>query len=77
MRYFLIDWQKGEPTESEIFTHVRKMIGEQGVAESKFFVKDGLIGTSNKWAEKIRGALALKWQFKIKKISGTKKKTKA
>ena len=75
MRYFLIDWGKNIPSEQEIFNHVQKMFGKIGIVESKFFAKDGLVGCENIWADKIRGALALKWQFKIKKISGTRKKT--
>ena len=76
MRYLLIDWGENVPTESEIFNHIKQMFGKMGVVESKFFTKDGLLGCETEWVERIRGALSLKWQFEVKKISGTKKKTK-
>ena len=72
----LIDWVGDVPAESEIFNHIKQMFGTIGVVESRFFAKEGLIGCETEWVERIRGALALKWQFKVKKISGTKKKAR-
>jgi hypothetical protein len=76
MRYLNIDWGKDGPADSEIYSHTVKVIGTAGAADSKLMVKSGLVGCENNWVDKVRGALALRWQLRIKKISGTQKKAK-
>ena len=72
MRYIKVEWLGERPTDRDVFVHLLRMLGKLGVTESRLRV-DGIIACENAWLNKVRGALALKWQFRVKKISGTKK----
>ncbi|HDR53528.1 MAG TPA: hypothetical protein ENN60_02550 [archaeon] len=75
MRYMKIEWLKDEPNSKTLVAYIRHMFGELGLVESGFkvFQGEGLVGCETPWLEKIRGALALKWQFKVTNVSGTRK----
>ena len=76
MRYMRINWISQKPDTKELRIYVQHMFGKIGLSESKFRVVDDLIACETSWLEKIQGALALKWQFKTEKISGTQKNAK-
>ncbi len=77
MRYLRVEWLSQKPDSRELADYIRHMFGKMGLIESKFRVIDGLLACENAWVDKIKGALALKWQFKTVKISGTRKHAKA
>lgn len=76
MRYMRLKWLSEMPDNKELRTYIQAMFGKIGLVESKFRVIDNLIACETGWVEKIQGALALKWQFKTEKISGTQKNAK-
>ena len=77
MRYMKIEWLDKAPEKDELTAYIKHMFGKMGLVESKFTVTpEKLVGCEPQWLERIRGALALKWQFKVTKISGTKKKAR-
>jgi hypothetical protein len=71
MRYMRIKWLGGKPSDRDVFVHLSRILGRLAVAESKLRV-DGTITCENEWVDRVRGALALKWQFTAR-VSGTKK----
>ena len=75
MRYMKLEWLGDEPDKQTLVAYIRHMFGEIGLVESNFKVlkEGGLVGCETKWVEKIRGALALKWQFKVTRVGGTQK----
>ena len=77
MRYLRIEWISEKPNNKDLKTYIQTMFGKIGLVESKFRVIDSLIACETGWVEKIQGALALKWQFKTEKISGTQKNAKS
>lgn len=76
MRYLELEFRDSRPSDKELVEQVRAAIGQLGLAESQFRVVDGLIACERGWTDRIIAVLALKWQFKTKKISGTMKKAK-
>ncbi len=74
MRYLRIEWIGKEPDSKEIYSHIRNVLGITGFVLSKFCIVEGLIACDRKWVDRVRGALAIRWQFRVLKISGTKKK---
>ena len=74
MRYMALKWFGEKPAKEEIYEHVKKVFGLVGFSRSNFRVMGEIIACDRKWVEKVRGALALKWQFKVIAISGTLKK---
>ena len=74
MRYIRIKWLGEKPSDKEVFVHLSRMLGQLAVAKSKLRV-DTVVSCENAWVNKVRGALALKWQFTAK-VAGTKKALK-
>ncbi|MBR9689877.1 MAG: hypothetical protein GOV01_03210 [Candidatus Altiarchaeota archaeon] len=72
MRHLKFNWLCSEPTDKEIFKHLQDFLGVQGVIASGLRVSQGLVSCENSWLQKVRGAMALKWQFNAR-VSGTKK----
>ena len=77
MRYIAVEWVGKKPDEKEVYEHVQKVLGIIGFVDSKFRIVNGILACDRKWVDKVRGALALRWQFRVKKISGTLKKAKS
>ncbi|MBR9681443.1 MAG: hypothetical protein GOV00_01450 [Candidatus Altiarchaeota archaeon] len=73
MRYLRVEWLGRKPDNKELVDYLRHMFGKMGLIESKFRVVEDLLACEAVWVEKIRGALALKWQFNVLKIGGTQK----
>ena len=76
MRYLRIEWISKRPDNKELVDYIRHMFGKMGLIESKFRIVEDLLACETAWVEKIQGALAIKWQFKTVKISGTQKHAK-
>ena len=76
MRYFKINWLGEHPSDSEIQVHLKKILGSLGITLGGVRVNQGIVSSNNSWSEKLRGALALKWQFTAK-VSSTKKGLKS
>lgn len=72
MRYIQPDWFGDSPTDKEVFHYLRDFLGTLGVVKARVRVDKGVVRCSNKWLDRTRGALALKWQFRAR-VSGTKK----
>lgn len=73
MRYMKIEWLGDKPGEPEIAAHLKMMLGKTGFLESGFRISEGILACENAWLDKVRGALALKWQFLVEKVGSTKK----
>jgi len=73
VRYIVVEWMEKKPDDREVYRQVAKVLGEIGLARSEFKLLNGVIACDRKWVDKVRGALALRWQFRVKKISGTLK----
>lgn len=71
MRYIHVKWLGKPPSDRDVFVHLSRMLGQLGVTQSRLRV-DGTISCENSWVGKVRGALALKWQFTMT-VAGTKK----
>ena len=71
-----IEWLGRKPDTEELVDYIQHMFGKMGLIESKFRVIDELLACETAWVDKIKGALALKWQFKTVKLSGTQKHAK-
>lgn len=72
MRYFKLRWLSDKPSDAELLTHLNRTLGSLGVTLGNIRVNKGVVSSNNKWSEKLRGALALKWQFTAK-VTSTKK----
>lgn len=72
MRYMQIEWLGTKPSDKEVFLYLSNILGKLGVVDARIRVAE-TISCENAWVNHVRGALALKWQFRVKKISGTKK----
>ena len=77
MRYLLLEFKEKRPSDRDLIAQVSKALGQLGLAESQFRIIDELIACDRKWVDRVLAALALKWQFRTKKISGTIKKARA
>lgn len=73
MRYMRIDWLGNGPSEAEIIAHLAAVLGKTGFLASGFRIVEGILACENAWLDKVRGALALKWQFHVERVSSTKK----
>ena len=73
MRYMLVEWLGEKPADREVLSHLFQLLGRLGIVESKLRVQGDVVACENAWLDKVRGALALRWQFRVKKLTGTKK----
>ena len=73
MRYFLVHWLGERPRDDEVVHHLKRFLGEADFLASGFRIFDGTLACENRWLQKIRGALALRWQFRVTKVGSTKK----
>ena len=73
MRYMRLKWIDGRPSEAEIAAHLKLILGKTDFLSSGFRIVEGILACENAWLDKVRGALALKWQFQVERVSATKK----
>ncbi|MBD3263427.1 hypothetical protein GF374_03555 [Candidatus Woesearchaeota archaeon] len=72
MRYIKPEWFGDSPTDKEVFHYLNDFLGTMGVVKARVRVEHGVVRCSNTWLDRVRGALALRWQFRAS-LSGTKK----
>jgi hypothetical protein len=72
VRYLKPEWLGTKPSDKELFDYLRWFLGTFGAVRAGIRVTGGVVQCENDWLHEVRGALALKWQFRSE-LSGTKK----
>ncbi len=70
MRHIKLFFAGEPPSDRELYEQLRRAIGLHGLINGEVRVRDGIVSCNRKWVGKVKGALALKWQFRAL-VSGT------